>query len=177
MFSKLLLASVIVFAASALSFSQDSGNNPARPRQFSPQRQTPQISLFRELGLTQDQVIQFRRLNSAARPRRELAQRHLREANRDLDAAIYADTVDEADFEARLKAFQDAQNEVARLKFTDELAIRKILSAEQLVKFRELRRRASESMRPGTQGGAIRRRAQRRSIAPAADRIAPDVLP
>lgn len=151
---------VAIFALLAVfSFAQDTGNPAPRQRQFAPQGPGAQLNLFRALGLTPEQAIQFRRLNAAARPRREQAQRRLREANRELDAVIYADTVNNEDFEKRLSAFQEAQSEVTRLKFTDELAIRNILSPEQLIKFRELRRRAAESLVDGPQRRALRRRA------------------
>ena len=65
----------------------------------------------------------------------------LHNANRALDEAIYADTVDEAAFQSRLKEVNQAQAEVARLRFTNELAVRKILTADQLARFRDLRRR------------------------------------
>src|SRR6185437_14226405 len=41
---------------------------------------------------------------------------------------------------ARLNELQQAQAEVARIRFTNELAIRKILTPEQLGRFRDLRR-------------------------------------
>jgi len=72
------------------------------------------------------------------------AQRRMREANRELDMAIYADTVSESLVNTKLKAFQDAQAEITRLRFGNELAIRKILTQEQLVRFREMRRRFAE---------------------------------
>lgn len=154
---------VLLFTVLAtLSMAQDEPDQRQRPRQFVPQRPGAQPNLFRELGLSQEQIVQFRRLNAAARPRREQAQRRLREANRALDAAIYADAINDQEFETRLKAFQDAQTEVTRLKFTDELAIRNILSPEQLVKFRELRRRAAESLVDGPQRRALRRTVPRR---------------
>lgn len=160
-----VLVSVVALFTTA-SIAQDSENQLQRPRQFAPQRPGERLNLFRELGLTQEQIIKFRRLNAAARPRREQAQTRLREANRALDAAIYADAVNNEEFETRLRTFQDAQNELTRLKFTDELAIRNILSPEQLNKFRELRRRAAESLVDGPQRRALRRTAPRRSDAP-----------
>jgi Spy/CpxP family protein refolding chaperone len=74
----------------------------------------------------------------------EAALNRLREANLALDAAIYADSVDEEVFEARLKDQQLAQAEVARLRFTSELAVRKILTPDQLTRFRDLRQRFAD---------------------------------
>ena len=97
--------------------------------------------LFRMLGLTQDQVVRIRRLNMARKPQIDAAQDRLKNAMMSLDRAIYADTLDETDFAAKLKEEQQAQAEVQRLRFAGELAVRKILTPEQLVRFRELRER------------------------------------
>jgi Spy/CpxP family protein refolding chaperone len=61
-----------------------------------------------------------------------------------LDQAIYADAINESEIEARFKELQTAQADIARLRATGELEVRKILTAEQLVKFRDLRRRFAE---------------------------------
>jgi Spy/CpxP family protein refolding chaperone len=98
-------------------------------------------NLHKELGLSPDQVQQIRQMNQARRPLMEEAGRRLREANRALDMAIYADTLNEEDVIARLKEFQLAQAEVAKLRFRGELELRKVLTPGQLTKFRELRDR------------------------------------
>ncbi|HEY2847452.1 MAG TPA: hypothetical protein VGI80_06520, partial [Pyrinomonadaceae bacterium] len=66
-------------------------------------------------------------------------QQRVREANQALDRAIYADNVDENEVKARLNDLQQAQAEIARIRFTNELAIRRILTPEQLAHFRDLR--------------------------------------
>jgi Spy/CpxP family protein refolding chaperone len=91
------------------------------------------------LGLTPDQFRQIRKMNQARKPEMDRAAMRLRMANRALDESIYADTVDEAAFQGRLKELQAAQADVARLRFTSELGVRKILTPEQLARFRELR--------------------------------------
>jgi Spy/CpxP family protein refolding chaperone len=63
-----------------------------------------------------------------------------------------------------LKEFQAAQTHVARLRFESELAIRKVLTPEQLTRFRELRRAFGENRDnlrrgrrgPGNPGGGRR---------------------
>lgn len=97
--------------------------------------------LLRDLGLTRDQMQQIRRINAERKPLMEEAQRRLREANKQLDDAIYADTIAEAEFQERLKTVQQAQAEVSRIRFANEFAIRRVLTSEQLVKFRDLRQR------------------------------------
>lgn len=96
-------------------------------------------NLLRELGLSHEQVQAIRRMNQARRPLMEDATRRLREANRALDMAIYADNLNQDDVDARLKELQSAQAEVAKLRFQGELELRKVLTPEQLSKFRVLR--------------------------------------
>src|SRR5207237_5219391 len=62
-----------------------------------------------------------------------------RDANRSLDQAIYADNINEDEIQTRLKEMQMAQAEVVKLRNMRELAVRKILTQEQLTKFRQLR--------------------------------------
>ena len=105
-------------------------------------------NLLGQLGLSNDQVQQIRQMNAARKPMVEAANKRLREANRNLDQAIYGDVpVDPADFDARLKEFQSAQADVARIRFESELNVRRILTPEQLVKFRDIRRRAAEAIK------------------------------
>ena len=85
------------------------------------------------------------------------AQRRLRIANASLDLAIYGEAVSDAEFQTRLKEFQTAQAEVARLRFEGELAVRKVLNPEQLVRFRELRRRFAEAQNNNQQRRMDRR--------------------
>jgi len=105
----------------------------------------PRLNLLHRLGLSAEQVEQIRRINVERKPLMDEAQRHLREANRALDAAIYADQVNETDVDARIKDVQTAQTEVARIRFTNELAVRRVLTPEQLIRFREMRQRFEQA--------------------------------
>lgn len=101
-------------------------------------------NLLQALGLSQDQVRQIRLMNRDRKPAMEAAQMRLREANRALDMAIYGDALDEANVQAKLLQFQSAQAEVARIRFESELSLRKILTPEQLLRFRTLRARVAQ---------------------------------
>lgn len=114
-------------------------------------------NLLAELGLSPEQVQQIRRINQERRPKMMEARRRMGEASRNLDMAIYGDTVSDAEFQVRLKEFHAAEAELSRLRFESELAIRKVLNPEQLVRFRELRSRFAEGRRNNG-----RRRMQRR---------------
>jgi len=117
------------------------GPPPDGPPNGQPDGQRPpdRGQLFRELGLSKEQFQQIRRMNQARKPIMDTAHHRLNDANRLLDEAIYADTLNEEEVQIRLKEAQAAQADMVRLRFTNELEIRKILTPEQLVKFRELR--------------------------------------
>lgn len=142
----------ILFVSAALFCFADSVSAQDQPPPDAPKAQFDRLppedrrpNLLRELGLSPDQIHQIRRLNQERKPLMEQAVRRLREANRNLDVAIYADSVNDDDVSARLKEFQIAQAEVAKLRFSSELNVRKILTPDQLVRFRELRRRFAEA--------------------------------
>lgn len=102
------------------------------------------INFLAQLGLSREQIQQIRRLNQERRPLMVAAQMRLRAANRALDEAIYSDTMSDADVDARTKELQDAQAEVVRIRSMSEFSIRKILTPEQLARFRELRAQFEE---------------------------------
>jgi Spy/CpxP family protein refolding chaperone len=110
------------------------GQQPDRPRDL-------RANFLHSLGLSDEQIQQIRQINIARRPLMDEAQKRLREASRALDAAIYADQVVDADVDARIRDVQTAQAEVSRIRFLNELAIRRVLTPEQLGRFRELRQR------------------------------------
>lgn len=96
---------------------------------------------LRQLGLSREQLQRIRVLNQERKPIMDAAQMRLRQANRALDEIIYADNASEPDFQARLKDFQIAQAEVAKIRFLNELGVRRILTQDQLIRFRRLRER------------------------------------
>lgn len=102
------------------------------------------INFLAQLGLSREQIQQIRRLNQERRPLMVAAQMRLRAANRALDEAIYSDTMSDNDVDARTKELQDAQAEVVRIRSMSEFSIRKILTPEQLARFRELRAQFEE---------------------------------
>lgn len=138
---KSILTILLITAAFGAASAQDGPPPDGRKPGVDGAPEPGRLNLLRELGLSREQMQQIRRMNQERRPQMEEATRRLREANRGLDQAIYADAVNDADFQARLKEFQLAQGEVARLRFISELNVRMILTPEQLIRFRELRER------------------------------------
>ena len=139
----MLVTAIVLFAAAA--FAQD-----AKPPETQPTPNQPQdvkTNALRQLGLSQEQVQQIRRVNISRKPLMDEAQKRSREANRLLDEAIYADTINESDVQARMKEAQLAQAEVIRIRFMNEVAVRRILTPEQLTRFRELRQRFEQQVR------------------------------
>jgi Spy/CpxP family protein refolding chaperone len=133
----------IVALSLTVSVSAQDREPMQRPPGDGPQMQRQ--AWLRELGLSPDQIQKIREMNTRSRPLMAAAQRLVAEANRLLDQAIYADEVSEDLVASRLREFQDAQAEVSRLRFENELEMRRVLSAEQLVRFRDLRRRFNEA--------------------------------
>ena len=125
---------LLIFSAVFANAQQDMQERPPIDRpNIRPQR------LFEQLGLSREQIQQIRRINQEKQPLMKEAQDKLRDANRALDLAIYSDNLSETDIQARLKDVQTAQAEVFKIRSMMELEVRKVLTAEQLAKFRKLR--------------------------------------
>lgn len=139
----LFFAGLILTLAFTAVKAQDKPPTDAPKPQFDEPRRP---NLLQELGLNQEQRQQIRRLNADKKPLIREAQMRLREANRNLDQAIYADNIAETEIGARLKEVQLAQAEVIKIRSLTELAVRKILTPEQLIKFREIRRQFAERL-------------------------------
>ena len=120
------------------AFPQD-----AAPADVKPVR-GPRPNLLAALGLSPDQIDQIKQINAERRPQLQQAVRRFRLANRALDMAVYADVLNESDVQTKLREYQAAQAQLAGLRFGTELAVRTVLTPDQLVKFRDLRRRFAE---------------------------------
>lgn len=139
---KLIFVSLIFILSFSTAKAQEEPNpNNPPPEGF---HQPNRPNLMRELGLTPEQVQQIRFINGENRDKMREAQFRLREAHRNLDQAIYADQIDEQLVRTRLRELVEAQAEIARIRTMTELAIRKVLTPEQLIRFRELRQRFAE---------------------------------
>ncbi|HXG83225.1 MAG TPA: periplasmic heavy metal sensor [Pyrinomonadaceae bacterium] len=131
----LFLAAFLAFSFSPVK-AQDESAPEVSNRQPGGNRRP---NLLAELNLSPEQIREIRRVNREDRFARRAAQQRLREANRNLDQAIYSDTVDEANIQLLVKELQAAQTEAIKFRTASELAVRKILTSQQLAKFREMR--------------------------------------
>lgn len=146
---KALIRTGLLFSLAAFLFAgsidaQENRSGEPTPDVQRPAANQPQdvrANMLRQLGLSREQIQQLRRINAERQPHMENAQTRLRIANRALDEAIYADQVNEADVQVRLREMQLAQAEVIKIRFINELAVRRILTPEQLVRFRNMRQR------------------------------------
>lgn len=137
---------MFTFAALTGSAATSFAQNPDQPKPaiVRPERMPDGFSLLRQLGLSQEQAQQLRKFNQEQRPKMEAAHHNLRTANDELDAAIYADTIDDAVIAEKVRNVESAQSAMIRLRYENELAIRKLLTPEQLVRFREARERLQQ---------------------------------
>ena len=181
-FSYTLFFVASIFFLAATSFAQDA-KVPGTPETQHTDMNRPRdmrADFLHRLGLSAEQIEQIRQINVARKPLMDEAQKRLREANRSLDAAIYADQVNDADVDARLKLVQAAQAEVGEIRFRNELAIRRVLTPEQLTRFREMRQRFEQERKNfQNQRSLDNRPAQRRlrGVAPTDPQPSQPVLP
>ncbi len=145
-----LILSLPYFASSsAFAQEDDATTNPPANDQA---QANGDGNLISRLNLTPEQIKQIREIRqSNALAMRESRQRMGR-AQMELDEAIYADSVDEADIEARARDLATAQVAVARLRALTELRIRRVLTPEQLQILRGIRREARQQNRERTRG-------------------------
>lgn len=153
----------LLLSASFVSAQERPAAQDAAQQFDNAQPETTRPNLMRELGLSQEQVQQIRRMNAERKPVMNQTQRRLRMANRALDQAIYSDSVNDEEVQTRLKEFQAAQADMMRLRFTNELAVRKILTPEQLVRFRELRQNFAAQRRQNMRNNPANRRLRLRN--------------
>lgn len=141
--SLFIVGLLIVFSSAVIS-AQTLQQNPKNPP-----NNLRQPKLLQALGLSKEQIQQIRRINGERKISMGDAQMRLREATQKLDQAIYAESPDETEVQNRLKDVQAAQGEVMRIRFLTEFEIRKILTAEQLNKFTQLRQQFMERVQNG----------------------------
>ncbi len=147
-----LLAATRVLAQDDSQFSENKAPNDRQTRP----------NILRELNLSSDQTREIRRLNKQRRPLMQDAQERQRSANRRLDEAIYADNFDEQEIQSRLREVQTAHSEILKIRTSTESSIRRLLTADQLTKFRQLRENFEQTTRP-----LINRRMIRQNSIPA----------
>lgn len=120
----------------APQFEQDNDQAPLR-----------RPNLWRQLNLNSDQVQQIRLINQEMREDVRAAMIRYRQARRALDAAIYADALDQSEVEQRVRELTEAQTVALKIRTGIEFRIRQVLTPEQLTRFRALRQQFERELR------------------------------
>lgn len=129
-----VLGAAVLFAGAVSTLAQKPANKFA-------DRGPRQERLRQYLGLTDEQVMQIQMIRREQAPKIREARATQRGARAALDEVIYADDFDPKAVETFLKAFIEAQAELTRLQLMNEIALRSVLTPEQLDRFREFRER------------------------------------
>jgi Spy/CpxP family protein refolding chaperone len=138
------LSLVFTLLLTVLAFSNVLAQEPVTDETQNPRRAVRPFKIMQELGLSREQIQQIRQINQTRRPIMQEAQRRWRSAQRDLDLAVYADDSTEEQVKELTKTAQLAQAELLKARTLTEYLIRKVLTPEQLVKFRNLRQQLIE---------------------------------
>jgi len=138
----ILLGFILIFSFSAAKAQNENPPQPPPDNSFRPARP----NLLGELGLSQEQIQQIQRINIESRTQMRAVQERVRTANRNLDQAVYADDANDSVIQERLKEVQAAQAEAIKIRINTEFEVRKVLTPEQLIKFREIRQKFAERM-------------------------------
>lgn len=129
------------------------------------ERRAGHAALQSDIGLTDEQVAEIRRIHTEARKAGIRRHADLRIARIELHELLGAATVDEARIAARAKTISDLQAAAFKERTESQLAVRRLVTAEQFQKMQQVRR------------GAVRARRARpmhRSLAPEGPPGGPD---
>lgn len=125
--------------------------------------------IARVLGLTDVQKKEIQRINQRQRELLRVAQLRLQTVRAAADLAIYDDVLNEEEVASKIQEVSMAQADITKIRMMSEVAVRSVLSPEQLVKFRDLRARFAEQRRNANERRRVdqrRRNQQRRRDAP-----------
>lgn len=111
----------------------------------------------RELNLTPEQREQIRMIREENRVERAAVNQRLRETNRALDEALDSDNPDQSVLEQKIREVSLAQAEAMRMRIVTEVKIRQVLTVEQRIRLKELRRNVHNFREERRLNGAERR--------------------
>jgi Spy/CpxP family protein refolding chaperone len=100
---------------------------------------------IRQLNLTPEQREQIRLLREANREERATVNHRVRETNRALEEVLDSDSPDESVVEQRVREAAAAQAAAMRMRIINEVKIRRVLTPEQRVLLRGMRKHAQEA--------------------------------
>jgi Spy/CpxP family protein refolding chaperone len=156
---------LLLTGISAQVMAQDPApQNPVGPVQTQTQARINQLPDFAPLNLSPEQIQKIRLIyqNPELRDQRQTANQRLRLAQRALTEAIESPTTNEALIDQRSREVAEAQATTIRLRSLTEARILQVLTPEQRVRLREMRRNQA-MRRQGNQqnpGNVLRSRQQ-----------------
>ena len=143
------IIAVIAFIISAAISSQAQTSATEQPAATTHQRSFGGDPV-RQLNLTPEQREQIRTIREENREERAAINQRVRETNRALEEALDSDATDQTVIDQRLQEVAAAQAAAMRMRIMTEVKIRQVLSTEQRVMLREMRRHVYERRRAGT---------------------------
>ena len=111
----------------------------------------------RELNLTPEQREQIRMIREESRAERAAVNQRVRETNRALEEALDSDNPDQSVLEQRIREVSAAQAEAMRMRIVTEVKIRQVLTVEQRIRLKEMRRNVHQLRDRRRQDGILER--------------------
>ena len=112
---------------------------------------------IRELNLTAEQREQIRMIREQNRAERATINQRVRETNRALEEALDSDNPDQSVLEQRIREVSAAQAEAMRMRIKTEVKIRMVLTNEQRIMLKEMRRNVHQFRDHRRENGALDR--------------------
>ena len=134
--NQLLIVMAAAIGLGGVALAQRPGPGPEQGPP--PRRRPPRGMLKQELGLTDAQVSQLRKLHTDERETAILRRANMAVARMDLNDLLGAATLDEKAVSARVKELNDLQAAALQARVNARLGLRKVLTPEQLEKMKEL---------------------------------------
>ena len=110
---------------------------------------------IRELNLTAEQREQIRMIREQNRTERATINQRVRETNRALEEALDSDNPDQSVLEQRIQEVSAAQAEAMRMRIKTEVKIRQVLTSEQRIMLKEMRRNVHQIRDRRREDGAV----------------------
>jgi Spy/CpxP family protein refolding chaperone len=136
---------ILLFAVS--STREVRAQNPAETPQNDQAQENPDTGWRNQLNLTPDQITKIRTILEQNKAERQAARQRVNQAQRALDQAIYADAANKDEITQRTHELSEAQTAEVRLRAATELKISRVLTPEQLNKFRTIRQERAAKAR------------------------------
>jgi Spy/CpxP family protein refolding chaperone len=130
-----------VAALAALTAADLKAQEPRRARRAGLQ------ALQSEIGLSDQQVAEIQKIHTEARKAAIRRHADLRIARMELHELLSAATVDEAKVAARVKAISELQAAAFKERTESQLAVRRLVTAEQYQKMQQVKRGAMRARR------------------------------